>query len=1340
MLRKAFSITITVTTDGPWISFEMPATSQPAGLEPPQSVQSTWPLAPESSTPDWPAPLRLGWAWTLATLHDWTPWPVLSLLPILLSSSIPVAGASSRRFALAVRSIPRPAWSAAAALCALCRRCSPFLCTRCLFSPPFIPLFARPSGLLTTPSASNPVASRPLVFEFSPRPRPETSHALECPAATLDAPLVSSSQSSRHGPQTAHRRRLPPAACPGLDCDIPPAPAYDAAGRDLQPLNAPTVPFGARPDRRRHAPKTATIINPRISCDIPPLSTQAAVPSPANHLAPVGPAAPDHVAHKIEAPEEEPYTIKCICNFSDDDGNTIYCETCDTWQHIDCFYPENREEAIREDFSHSCADCQPRPLNRQKAIERTLGLRTSVVEPESSIDKKPKRLPSKSHKKKKPSEAHFNGIHGPPLEGGKHGHNGDHHHPTPAKKSKTSHRPSLSVSSQPSKRSPSYGNSRTNPTHPPSPATTPPDLPDDFTIHHYSEGFCSLYNDVPDRQNNGFASLAIPTALMRWLDSSSALEKEVGRRRSEIFQDALPALERKRPKLEVKDATQSLDNGTTLRWRSLKSTSSIEKDVPLIELNGEIGFQKDYCAEGDNLWGDISSPLPFVFFHPILPLYIDTRKEGSIARFARRSCKPNAQLDTFLTGGSEYHFWLVSDRYIPPNEQITLPWDFRLEKSVCQRWLHLLGLSDDDSAVQDDFELDESEYTAISNWIDRILSEYGGCACDQDNNCAFARFHRHYLYGKSQSRGIRKRSRNKKAHTISPTSTGHATNSRAASEGHLDDQADREGRDGSVAARSKPSSRDRTPLRQGSFDQLGILTEPTDRDKRKVAMVEDSFRRMEQEQQQPPRKKKRLSDGTTVSTSSKAKSRTGSTPHIGSYADAGTTARSKSGSPASSRSPNLGTQSKSSASHREPSEAAAAAHRQSSASPRPLYCDMGIQTDPVEDEWFSALQNMPCRKKKIISLSKRLLNSRYKARAEEDRKRSTPSRPSSVDAMDVDATEAEQQPKIATLEVEKQPEIQHALPSPAPTKDADTELPDAPPPPLSHSQEAPAVEKEAAQEPLGEPSKEAKEEPLKESPKEPVTESLKESPKEPVKATVVESEQATEKEPVKESIKEPVQESVKEEPPATQEPSAREQPAKEEPAKEESAKEEPAKEEPAKEEPAKEEPAKEEPIKEPTKQPTKAESIPELPTKEPIKEAQTASMKIKAPELRVQMPTTSVLDSSTALPTTTTPSSATSSVVQSAILSGSLPSPFGSAVNGAVATPSPIKKKLSLSDYKSRMSKAAAKPSLSLISTKSSLSEADEIKLENPTEPAAIEKVESAVVPSAPAATTNGHA
>lgn len=143
-----------------------------------------------------------------------TPSQVLSLLPILLSSSIPVAGASSRRFALAVRSILRPAEI---------RRRRPlpplpsFSFPQPLFSPVH-PTLGSSAGLLTTPSASNPVASRPLVFEFFSRPRRETFHALQSPAITLDAyekrPQPFSTLSPRANLQATslrlHRRRLPP--------------------------------------------------------------------------------------------------------------------------------------------------------------------------------------------------------------------------------------------------------------------------------------------------------------------------------------------------------------------------------------------------------------------------------------------------------------------------------------------------------------------------------------------------------------------------------------------------------------------------------------------------------------------------------------------------------------------------------------------------------------------------------------------------------------------------------------------------------------------------------------------------------------------------------------------------------------------------------------------------------------------------------------------------------------------------------------------------------------------------------------------------------------------------
>lgn len=708
----------------------------------------------------------------------------------------------------------------------------------------------------------------------------------------------------------------------------------------------------------------------------PPVS----IPSQVVPILPPGPVAEEDETTPVEVAEEEPYTIKCICKFSGDDGNTIYCEKCDTWQHIECFYPENRAEAIREDFAHACADCHPRPLDRQKAVLRATQLKNGVA-PSTQSEKKPKRPPPKSQKKKlKPGD-------GSSSDSKRNGGISDHQQQPAPKKPKTSHRPSQSVGSQAAKRSPSISQARAQHGRPPSPANSPPNLPEDFRIHHYSPAFQALWKtEFETVHDNTFQGLAVPGALARWLHDEQLMQSEVGHSRAEVFQDASSeALKRKmmdhQGKMQIASKEQNVDATTMLRWQYMTTPVAIQKEDPIFELNGEIGFQKDYCSDPENLWSDLSSPLPYVFFHPVLPLFIDTRHKGSQARFVRRSCRPNAQLDTLLIDGSEYQFWLIADRTIAPNEQITLPWDFRLDKSVGSRWLHLLGLSDDDASRSDEPEMSEIEYNAISNWIDRILSEYGGCACDLENNCAFARFHRLYLYSKNPPKTMgKKKQRKHRTQAISPTSTGQV--SRAASEGHGEDDT----RSQTDILRSKPSSRDPTPARQGSLDQNRILTEPTDRDKRKVAMVEDSFRRMEQ--QQPARKKKRVSDGT--STSSKS-NRNGSTSN---YKDAGT-GGSKNGSPNAANSPQLPNGSKRRTSSHQRS-------RQASDAPRPVYCSAGTQTDPVEDDWFSKPPAQP--RKRVISLAKRLLQNRKLCKLEDERRRREPLTPrtSSGSAMDVE--------------------------------------------------------------------------------------------------------------------------------------------------------------------------------------------------------------------------------------------------------------------------------------------------------------------------------------------------
>ena len=71
---------------------------------------------------------------------------------------------------------------------------------------------------------------------------------------------------------------------------------------------------------------------------------------------------------------DEGYTIKCICGFKNDDGNTVYCGRCDTWQHTKCYYLDENDvvptKNVLSSIDHFCADCKPRPLAARVSIKR----------------------------------------------------------------------------------------------------------------------------------------------------------------------------------------------------------------------------------------------------------------------------------------------------------------------------------------------------------------------------------------------------------------------------------------------------------------------------------------------------------------------------------------------------------------------------------------------------------------------------------------------------------------------------------------------------------------------------------------------------------------------------------------------------------------------------------------------------------------------------------------------------------------------------------------------------------------------------------------------------------
>lgn len=65
----------------------------------------------------------------------------------------------------------------------------------------------------------------------------------------------------------------------------------------------------------------------------------------------------------VSTKQAENSLIKCICGFYQDDGNIILCESCLTWQHIQCYFSRQSQDFDVSKIKHQCVDCDPNPLH-----------------------------------------------------------------------------------------------------------------------------------------------------------------------------------------------------------------------------------------------------------------------------------------------------------------------------------------------------------------------------------------------------------------------------------------------------------------------------------------------------------------------------------------------------------------------------------------------------------------------------------------------------------------------------------------------------------------------------------------------------------------------------------------------------------------------------------------------------------------------------------------------------------------------------------------------------------------------------------------------------------------
>ncbi|KAI9795088.1 MAG: hypothetical protein M1816_000110 [Peltula sp. TS41687] len=705
---------------------------------------------------------------------------------------------------------------------------------------------------------------------------------------------------------------------------------------------------------------------------------------------------------------DDSYTIRCLCDNKEDDGYTIACDSCSTWQHVACYY---QGDAPGVHGFHACLECEPRTLdiNVKPVVERQRRRRDQ----NGTGERKTRRSAGTKVQRRKLKEPTQDPQPNGTASDRKNASSRDHQ-PPPAKRPKTTHRASGSIHSAAEIRKPT-ALPESEPQKPPlgdpsesgvSPADSTSDAYSPLNgarSDYFSAEYLKLCKDDPGEsllETNLFNNISITCTLAAWIHDSDALFRATNRLSpAQVFQRVdgpFDALEFPEIVKRTKPDPQANSHGQNPLGHYLTVENFVPAGGLVGELKGEVGHQQDYIQDTRNRWRLLRHPEPFVFFHPDLPIYIDTRREGTRCRYIRRSCRPNIMMKTLITNGIEYHFCLCALVNIEPGTEITIGWDPDREMgNLLQRVLP-------GSASTSPY-MTPAEQDSMSDWVERVLTFHGGCACKDTSACAFANLNHKRRTGvhdcpQDWAHAI-KRKRSGGERKVSPPSVGQSINSRAASENFANREPEErdESRSTSGSFPSKPQSRDITPLTHFSSDVTmatpGI--EMSDREKRKIAAVERTFEQLEHDNQHQARRRKRNSTVSGIAPGLNASNRlavpsasisqpvTPSATVKSEYTDS-STAHGVSISP--SNDSQLGQTNDLDSPIRSNQRVIPILTELS-------YVDASTQTDKTEESWYEAPVAQP-KPKPFVPLTKRILKRCHEAklRLEEEKKRTPETR------------------------------------------------------------------------------------------------------------------------------------------------------------------------------------------------------------------------------------------------------------------------------------------------------------------------------------------------------------
>lgn len=573
-------------------------------------------------------------------------------------------------------------------------------------------------------------------------------------------------------------------------------------------------------------------------------------------LSPSGPSQPPSLANSTATPEdaEDPSgEINCICEISDDDGFTICCDGCDTWQHLVCV------QLTKENLpaKYYCPKCSPRWLDIPKAKEIQ---RQRRAEEQAKRSHKKKRPATTSHKKKE----HPNGSNGSML----------------GKSSSTTEKatvqgfgkpPSPKEMQQPASRKRGHRASQsTNAggSHLPSQpaiypavltnhnATTSPDSPNIVLSTRNGDTGSDTDHEKSTKQiKHELTSISADQYVDRSVQdfveklASPTLENPAPQGDFRVYYTREQFASINLPKTSARPLPDfSKAYSDQVRWSLVLETPVLQGQLVAI-YKGEVAFTKSYQSEVKIPFDVLRYPKLFVFFHPSLPIYIDARRFDSEARFIRRHCRPNLEVRTVVIDNSEVRFGLFAKDAIKTGTQLTLSWD--------------MGDTLGSSELEQDFDWNlvrNDTLNEIACWAGQLIEKIGDCPCLEGNDCPLARV----KSGVSKphfANGTRRKppKRNPSTEPAMPIISKEPSPER--NPGLPNDEEEEDNRSVSApSSRSKPRSRDLTP---STVPDTAVETgEMTGREARKFKEVLSRIEKQQQEEQLPQSVKRRKRNST----------------------------------------------------------------------------------------------------------------------------------------------------------------------------------------------------------------------------------------------------------------------------------------------------------------------------------------------------------------------------------------------------------------------------------------------------------------------------------------------